>query len=98
MVFAHGSGSGRQSPRYRYVASILNNESKIATLFVDLLTAEDKAVNSKQQVVHSIVLDPLQKGSFTVSQSATVNLPIAIGGFAKGPHEPDRAVHPTYKS
>jgi putative phosphoribosyl transferase len=37
VVFAHGSGSSRHSPRNRYVASVLN-EARLATLLFDLLT------------------------------------------------------------
>ncbi|HEX2169369.1 MAG TPA: hypothetical protein VHF65_03645 [Nitrososphaera sp.] len=44
VVFAHGSGSGRQSPRNQYVASVLNNNSGIGTLLVDLLTLEEQKV------------------------------------------------------
>lgn len=40
VVFAHGSGSSRHSPRNRYVASVLN-QAGIATLLFDLLTAEE---------------------------------------------------------
>jgi len=47
VVFAHGSGSGRHSPRNRYVASVLNNESKIGTLLVDLLTEEEQKIDEK---------------------------------------------------
>ncbi len=35
VVFAHGTGSGRFSPRNRYVARVLQNAG-IATLLVDL--------------------------------------------------------------
>ena len=41
VLFAHGSGSSRNSPRNRYVARILNQE-RLATLLVDLLTAEER--------------------------------------------------------
>jgi len=42
VVFSHGSGSGRHSPRNRYVAGALR-EAGIATLLLDLLTeAEDR--------------------------------------------------------
>ena len=37
VVFAHGSGSGRHSPRSRQVARTLN-QSRLATLLLDLLT------------------------------------------------------------
>ena len=42
VVFAHGSGSGRNSPRNLYVARILNNAG-LATLLFDLLTAKEEA-------------------------------------------------------
>ncbi len=47
VLFAHGSGSSRHSPRNAYVASVLN-EAGIATLLFDLLTAvEDGAHQSR---------------------------------------------------
>ena len=44
IVFAHGSGSSRHSPRNRYVADILN-EAGLATLLIDLLTADEQEVD-----------------------------------------------------
>jgi putative phosphoribosyl transferase len=44
VLFAHGSGSSRHSPRNRYVAQVLN-EAKLATLLVDLLTPDEEAVD-----------------------------------------------------
>jgi putative phosphoribosyl transferase len=41
VVFAHGSGSSRHSPRNRYVAEVLNEQS-LGTLLIDLLTAEEE--------------------------------------------------------
>ena len=41
VVFAHGSGSGRFSPRNRAVARTLNAAS-LATLLIDLLTADEE--------------------------------------------------------
>jgi dienelactone hydrolase len=41
VAFAHGSGSGRHSPRNRYVAETLN-DAGIATLLLDLLTAREE--------------------------------------------------------
>lgn len=46
IVFAHGSGSGRHSPRNRYVAGILNDHS-FATLLADLLTEDEEDVDSR---------------------------------------------------
>jgi len=38
VLFAHGSGSSRHSPRNRYVARVLQ-QGGLATLLMDLLTA-----------------------------------------------------------
>ena len=45
VVFAHGSGSSRHSPRNRYVASVLN-QAGLATLLIDLLTVEEESDRS----------------------------------------------------
>src|SRR3984893_2003519 len=44
VLFAHGSGSSRHSPRNRYVARVLN-EAKLATLLIDLLTLDEEVVD-----------------------------------------------------
>src|SRR5258705_11874754 len=44
VLFAHGSGSSRLSPRNRQVAQLLNH-AKLATLLVDLLTPEEEVVD-----------------------------------------------------
>ena len=44
VLFAHGSGSSRHSPRNRHVAQLLN-EVKLATLLIDLLTADEEAID-----------------------------------------------------
>lgn len=49
VVFAHGSGSSRRSPRNRAVARVLQ-DAGLATLLLDLLTAEEEAVD--QQTRH----------------------------------------------
>jgi dienelactone hydrolase len=43
VLFAHGSGSSRHSPRNRYVARLLS-EASLATLLIDLLTSDEEAV------------------------------------------------------
>jgi dienelactone hydrolase len=44
VLFAHGSGSGRRSPRNRYVAEELNRAG-LATVLADLLTAQEEQVD-----------------------------------------------------
>ena len=46
VLFAHGSGSSRHSPRNRHVARLLNT-AKLATLLVDLLTADEEAIDQR---------------------------------------------------
>jgi putative phosphoribosyl transferase len=42
VVFVHGSGSSRHSPRNRFVATVLN-QAGLATLLFDLLSADEEA-------------------------------------------------------
>jgi dienelactone hydrolase len=44
VLFAHGSGSSRHSPRNQFVARTLNN-ARLATLLFDLLTPEEEAMD-----------------------------------------------------
>jgi putative phosphoribosyl transferase len=46
VVFAHGSGSGRHSPRNQYVARELR-AGGLATLLMDLLTAEEERIDAR---------------------------------------------------
>ena len=44
VLFAHGSGSSRHSPRNRFVAAALR-EGKLGTLLFDLLTADEEVID-----------------------------------------------------
>ncbi|HEU5488666.1 MAG TPA: alpha/beta hydrolase, partial [Candidatus Nitrosotalea sp.] len=44
VLFVHGSGSGRKSPRNRFVARELN-QKRIATLLFDLLTVKEEELD-----------------------------------------------------
>lgn len=44
VLFAHGSGSSRHSPRNQYVAEVLQ-QAGLATLLMDLLTREEDAID-----------------------------------------------------
>ena len=46
VLFAHGSGSSRHSPRNRYVAKELHR-SGLATLLIDLLTADEESIDMR---------------------------------------------------
>jgi len=45
VLFAHGSGSSRHSPRNQFVAAALQ-QSGVGTLLFDLLTREEEVVES----------------------------------------------------
>ena len=45
VLFAHGSGSGRHSPRNQFVARTLN-DAGLATLLFDLLTPEEEEIDT----------------------------------------------------
>jgi putative phosphoribosyl transferase len=44
VLFAHGSGSSRHSPRNRYVAQVLQSKG-VGTLLFDLLTSEEESID-----------------------------------------------------
>jgi len=46
VLFAHGSGSSRKSPRNRFVANVLN-EGRLGTLLMDLLTSDEHQVDQR---------------------------------------------------
>jgi dienelactone hydrolase len=48
VLFAHGSGSGRHSPRNRYVAEELH-QAGLATLLIDLLTPEEEEIDLRKR-------------------------------------------------
>ena len=46
ILFAHGSGSSRKSPRNRFVARSLR-DAGLGTLLIDLLTSEEEAIDDR---------------------------------------------------
>jgi dienelactone hydrolase len=46
VMFAHGSGSSRHSPRNKYVAEVLNRAG-FSTLLLDLLTPDEEAIDER---------------------------------------------------
>jgi putative phosphoribosyl transferase len=48
VLFAHGSGSSRRSPRNQFVARTLN-DAGLATLLFDLLTQEEEAIDMRSR-------------------------------------------------
>jgi putative phosphoribosyl transferase len=70
VLFAHGSGSSRHSPRNRYVAEVIR-EAGIGTLLFDLLTESEEA---DQWVYQEPVSNNLGVGYFGSSTGAAAAL------------------------
>jgi dienelactone hydrolase len=83
VLFAHGSGSGRLSPRNNYVAGVLR-ESGVATLLFDLLTeAEDRIYENRFDIdllTHRLLLATQWAGQ----QAATRGLALGYFGASTG--------------
>lgn len=87
VVFAHGSGSGRHSPRNRYVAGVLN-ATGIATLLMDLLTPgedADDAITRRHRFDIELLASRLAWAHEWVTAVAeTAGLPVGTFGASTG--------------
>jgi putative phosphoribosyl transferase len=87
VVFAHGSGSSRHSPRNRMVAARLQ-EAGYATLLMDLLTAEEDEVDSRTREFRFDIprlASRLTGAILWLSDRAdTADMPIALFGASTG--------------
>jgi putative phosphoribosyl transferase len=87
VLFAHGSGSGRFSPRNRMVAGVLR-EGGLATLLIDLLTAEEEEVDLRTRHLRfdiDLLAQRLAGATDWLLQNpATQNLPIGFFGSSTG--------------
>jgi putative phosphoribosyl transferase len=85
VLFAHGSGSSRRSPRNRYVAGVLNRR-RVATLLFDLLTpAEDAGLAGDQRFNIDLLAGRLLRATeWASSQPDTQGLHIGYFGASTG--------------
>ncbi len=85
--FAHGSGSGRHSPRNRYVAGALR-EAGLATLLIDLLTPEEEEVDLRTRHLRfdiGLLADRLAGATDWLAQDRnTQNLRVGYFGASTG--------------
>jgi putative phosphoribosyl transferase len=83
VLFAHGSGSSRHSPRNTFVASVLH-ESWIGTLLFDLLT-EQEATDRVNVFDVALLADRLTAAlRFVAGMEATRHLPLGLFGASTG--------------
>jgi dienelactone hydrolase len=87
VLFAHGSGSSRHSPRNRFVAEALR-EGALATLLLDLLTPEEEAVDARTRQLRfdiALLADRLVGTiDWLAQQPAARGLPVGLFGASTG--------------
>lgn len=83
VVFSHGSGSGRLSPRNRYVASELR-QLGLGTLLLDLLTADEDLDREKRFDIRLLTARLGQAVRVVRGQPSTRALPIGLFGASTG--------------
>lgn len=83
IVFAHGSGSGRHSPRNRTVAEALQ-ERGLATLLFDLLTDEESMDRSFVFDIALLAERLTEVGRWSREYPDTAGLPLGLFGASTG--------------
>ena len=83
VLFAHGSGSSRHSPRNNYVASVLH-ASGIGTLLMDLLTPEEDMDYQTRFDIPLLTQRLLIATSWLWEEASTKDLPIGYFGASTG--------------
>jgi dienelactone hydrolase len=87
VLFAHGSGSSRKSPRNRAVANALI-EGGLATLLFDLLTPEEEQIDSRTGALRfdiGLLAQRLTEATdWAADQKLTSDLPIGYFGASTG--------------
>jgi dienelactone hydrolase len=87
VLFAHGSGSSRHSPRNQQVAAVLH-QAGLATLLVDLLTTEEERLDARSaQYRFDIGLLAMRLTAIVDwlrTREAVAHLPIGLFGASTG--------------
>lgn len=87
VLFAHGSGSSRHSPRNRYVAEVLQT-ADLATLLMDLLSPDEEAIDAKtgglRFDINLLARRLVGITRWVVEQPETAQLPIGYFGASTG--------------
>ncbi|HSJ82055.1 MAG TPA: alpha/beta hydrolase, partial [Thiobacillus sp.] len=83
VLFAHGSGSSRHSPRNNYVAGVLR-QAGVGTLLMDLLTPQEDRDYARRFDIALLTQRLLDAARWVVSQDATHELPLGFFGASTG--------------
>jgi len=83
VLFAHGSGSSRHSPRNRYVAQELQR-AQLATLLIDLLTPEEDREYERRFDIALLTRRLAGAARWLSEQPRTAALPLGLFGASTG--------------
>lgn len=83
VLFAHGSGSSRHSPRNNYVAGVLR-QAGVGTLLMDLLTPEEDRDYAQRFDIGLLTQRLLEAARWVGAQEATRNLALGFFGASTG--------------
>lgn len=83
VLFAHGSGSSRLSPRNNFVADVLNNAG-LATLLIDLLSKQEDENYETRFDIDLLSLRLNHVIQWLKNQSDTQNLSLGVFGASTG--------------
>ncbi|MEV6139056.1 alpha/beta family hydrolase [Nocardia sp. NPDC051990] len=83
VVFAHGSGSSRHSPRNRYVASVLN-QAGLGTFLFDLLTLEEEVDRARVFDIDLLARRLVEVTTWLTRQQYVAGLRIGYFGASTG--------------
>lgn len=83
VLFAHGSGSSRHSPRNNYVAQVLRNAG-IGTLLMDLLTQEEDMDYQARFDIPLLTRRLLNATKWIQAEQQTRNMPVGYFGASTG--------------
>ncbi|MFC6238059.1 phosphoribosyltransferase family protein [Longivirga aurantiaca] len=83
VVFAHGSGSSRHSPRNRYVADVLQ-AAGLGTLLIDLLTPEEEQDRARVFDIGTLAARLIAATDWLVQQPAVDGLSLGYFGASTG--------------
>lgn len=83
VVFAHGSGSSRHSPRNRYVAEVLN-AAGLATLLFDLLTPDEERNRANVFDIELLARRLVEITGWLATQPDAASRPVGYFGASTG--------------
>jgi putative phosphoribosyl transferase len=86
VIFAMGSGSGRHSPRNRYVADFLRSHAGVSTLLVDLLASGETGIAAQRLAfdIDLLARRLIAATAWAAARTASFDIPIGYFGASTG--------------